>query len=119
MKYSEKLKASKEVLTAIQALKDGESIKVRYGHDRNGIAQNIYEIKAYCGVREEMSYSIWNAFSGMNIDSLGRTTAKAYTYDMMSQRTTYTFPLYKMSIVVELDDPLKQLEGYMGTEAGK
>lgn len=97
MTYSEKVKASKEILTAIQALKDGESIKVRYGHDRNGIAQNIYEIKAY----GEMSYSIWNTFNGMNIYSLGRTTAKAYTYDMMSQRTTYTFPLYKMKLVEE------------------
>ena len=119
MKYSEKLKASKELLTAIQGLKDGESIKVKYGHDRNGYARNIYEIKAYNGVRDNMSYSIWNAWNGMNIDSLGRTTMKAYTYDMMSQRTTYTFPLYEMSIVVEIDDPLKQLEGYMGTEKGE
>ena len=101
MKYSEKLNASKELLTAIQGLKDGESIKVKYGHDRNGIAKNIYEIKAYNGVRDNMVYSIWNAFSGMNIDSLGRTTMKAYTYDMMSQRTTYTFPLYEMEIVEE------------------
>ena len=48
-----------------------------------------------------MSYSIWSTFSGMNIDSLGRTTIKAYTYDMMSQRTSYTFPLYEMEIVKE------------------
>jgi len=119
MKYSEKLKASKEVLTAIQALGNDESIKVTYGHDRKGITNNVYTIKAYNNYRGEMSYSIWNAWNGMNIDSLGPTMAKAYTYDMMSQRTTYNFPLYEMSIVVELDDPLKQLEGYIGTEAGK
>lgn len=101
MKYSEKLKASKEVLTAIQALKDGESIKVTYGHGRDGIAKNVYTIKAYKGFKEQMSYSIWNTWSGMNIDSLGRTTAKAYTYDMMSQRTTYNFPLYEMELVEE------------------
>ena len=53
----------------------------------------------------------------MNIDSLGRTTFKAYTYDMMSQRTTYNFPLYEMTIVE--DNPLEKLDGYMGTEAGK
>jgi len=46
-----------------------------------------------------MSYSIWNNYSGMNISSLGPTTAKAYTYDMMSQRTNYSFPLYEMTIV--------------------
>ena len=38
--------------------------------------------------RGEMSYSIWSTFSGMNISSLGPTTAKAYTFDMMSQKTT-------------------------------
>ena len=119
MKYSDKVKASKGLLEAIKALKDDESIKVTYGHDRVGIAKNVYTIKANKGFKDEMSYSIWNTWNGMNIESLGRTTAKAYTYDMMSQRTTYTFPLYEMSIVVELDDPLKQLEGYIGTEAGK
>ena len=103
MKYSEKLNASKELLTAIQGLKDGESIKVKYGHDRNGIAKNIYEIKAYNGVRDNMVYSIhkddvWSV-DGMNIDSLGRTTMKAYTYDMMSQRTTYAFPLYEFKLI--------------------
>jgi len=35
----------------------------------------------------------------MNIDSIGKTTMKAYTYDMMSQRTTYTFPLYDMDVI--------------------
>jgi len=37
---------------------------------------------------------------------------------MMSQRTNYVFPLYEMKMVVEIDDPLKQLEGYIGTEKG-
>ena len=101
MTYSDKVKQSKNVLEAIKALKDGESIEVTYGHGRDGIAKNVYTIKAYKSFKEEMSYSIWNTFSGMNIDSLGRTTAKAYTYDMMSQRTTYTFPLYEMEIVEE------------------
>ena len=45
-----------------------------------------------------MSYSIWSSFSGMNIDSIGKTTMKAYTYDMMSQRTNYNFPLYEIEI---------------------
>jgi hypothetical protein len=118
MKYSEKLKASKELLTAIQSLEDNEMVKVVYGKGYQG-EPNVYAIKAYASSKGVMSYSIWNDFSGMNIESLGPTTAKAYTYDMMSQRTNYTFPLYEMSIVVEIDDPLKQLEGYMGTEKGE
>ena len=100
MKYSEKLKASKELLTAIQGLKDGESIKVTYGKDFKG-KPNVYSIKAYKGYKGEMSYSIWKSPFGMNIDSLGRTTVKAYTYDMMSQKTAYTFPLYEMELVKE------------------
>ena len=100
MKYSEKLKASKELLTAIQALKDGESLEVTYGKSFKG-EPNVYSIKAYKSYKDEMSYSIWKSPFGMNIDSLGRTTFKAYTYDMMSQRTTYTFPLYEMELVKE------------------
>ena len=118
MTYQEKKQASKKVLDAIKALKDEEVLEVAYGKGFKGVP-NVYTIRAYKGRRKgEMSYSIWSTFSGMNISSLGPTTAKAYTFDMMSQKTTYTFPLYEMSIVVKLDDPLKQLEGYMGTEKG-
>ena len=46
MKYSEKLKASKELLTAIQGLKDEESIYVTYGKGFKGVP-NVYSIKAY------------------------------------------------------------------------
>ena len=119
MTYSDKVKQSKKVLEAIKALGNEEELKVTYGVGFKGVP-NVYSIKAYCSKHSgEVSYCIWNNFCGMNISSLGPTTAKAYTYDMMSQRTNYNFPLYEMSIVVELDDPLKQLEGYIGTEAGK
>ena len=101
MPYSEKKQASKNVLEAIYGLKDNETLKVIYGTGYKG-KPNIYYIKAYWSKRsKDYSYSIWSSFSGMNIDSLGPTMAKAYTYDMMSQRTTYNFPLYKMEIVKE------------------
>lgn len=100
MTYSDKVKESKKVLDALYGLKDGESIKVAYGTDRKGLP-NYYSIKAYKGYKDEMSYSIWNTFSGMNIDTLTKTQAKAYTYDMMSQRTNYNFPLYSMHVLPE------------------
>ena len=100
MTYQEKVKASKKVLEAIYGLEDGQSINVTYGTDREGKFKH-YSIRAYNGFRGEMSYSIWNSFSGMNIDALTKTQAKAYTYDMMSQKTTYNFPLYLMKIVSE------------------
>ncbi|MDA9111869.1 hypothetical protein N9J42_00120 [bacterium] len=100
MKYSDKVKRSKELLSVIQSLEDNETVKVVYGKGYKG-EPNVYTIKAYASSKGVMSYSIWNNFSGMNIDSLGTTTAKAYTYDMMSQRTNYSFPLYEMTITEE------------------
>ena len=64
-----------------------------------------------------MSYSIWSTFSGMNVESIGPTTVKTYTFDMMSQKTTYTFPLYEMALVE--DNPLEKIPGYIGTEKGE
>ena len=116
MTYQEKKQASKKVLDAIRALKDEEVLKVAYGKGYKG-EPNVYSIRAYKGSGDKMSYSIWSTFSGMNISSLGPTTAKAYTFDMMSQKTTYAFPLYEMSIVE--DNPLEKLPGYMGTEKGE
>ena len=98
MKYLDKVKASKEVIQAITSLpKDGE-LKVTFGKDRSE-QPKVYKIKAYEAYNNKMSYSIWNAFSGMNIDKIGRTTMKGYTYDMMSQKTTYTFPLYEFKLI--------------------
>ena len=117
MKYSEKVKKSNSVIKAIKALKNEERLKVTYGKGFKG-EPNVYSIHAYESKKGVMSYSIWNAFSGMNIESIGKTVMKTYTYNMMSQRSSYNFPLYEMAVVVEIEDPLKQLKGYMGTEKG-
>ena len=100
MTYSEKRSASKKVLEAINGLKNEEKLKVTYGVGYKGKA-NVYTVHAYSNRKGEMSYSIWSSFSGMNIESIGPTTVKTYTFDMMSQKTTYTFPLYAMEIVNE------------------
>ena len=98
MTYSDKVKASKEVLEAIKGLEDEQSINVTYGTNHRG-EPCTYRIRAYMGYGGKMSYSIWAGFDSMNIDSLTKTQAKAYTFDLMSQRTNYNFPLYKMKIV--------------------
>ena len=105
MTYSDKVKASKDLLEAIKALGNDESIKVIYGTDYEGKPKQ-YKIKCSIYKHSGPTYSIhkddfW-AIDGMNIDSLTNTQAKAYTYDMMSQRTTYNFPLYAMEIVEEV-----------------
>ena len=104
MTYSQKVKQSKKVLEAIRSLKDDQHIILSYGKNNTGEPKE-YKIKAYKDYKDRISYSIWKhdgwGMDGMNIDSLTNTQMKAYTYDMMSQRTTYNFPLYKMKIVSE------------------
>ena len=102
MTYQDKVKQSKNVLEAIHGLKDEEHIIVSYGVDREG-RPNYYKVRAYMGYQGEMQYSIHKdsplSIDGMNIESIGRTTMKGYTYDMMSQRTNYVFPLYSMHVI--------------------
>ena len=102
MTYSQKVKQSKKVLEALRQMKDDEHIIVSYGKNFAGDPKE-YKIKAYKDYKEQISYSIWKhdgfGMDGMNIEKVGKTTMKAYTYDMMSQRTTYVFPLYKLNII--------------------
>ena len=98
MTYSDKVKASKSILDLIKSLGKDESVELSYGKDRNGTPR-VYKIRAYSSYDDQLSYSIWNSFSGMNIESIGKTTMKGYTYDMMSQKTTYTFNLYMFNKV--------------------
>jgi hypothetical protein len=100
MAYSDKVKASRVMRDIIKSMKDEERIKVTYGIGYKGKA-NVYTIHAYASKEGEMSYSIWSSFSGMNVESIGPTMVKTYTFDMMSQKTTYTFPLYEMELVNE------------------
>jgi hypothetical protein len=107
MTYSDKVKASKGLLEAIKALGNDEYVVVSYGTDYN---RKPREYKIRCSIYKHSgpSYSIYRndgfGLDGMNIDSLTNTQAKAYTYDMMSQRTSYNFPLYEMEIVETVEE---------------
>ena len=100
MTYSDKVNKSKDLRELILSLEDGDDIVVEYGTDKYDDKPNTYKIKAYkSDYDNKMSYSIWDSFRGMNIDKLGKTTMRGYTYDMMSQKTTYVFPLYDIKII--------------------
>ena len=102
MKYSDKINKSKKILNSIYSLKDKEQLKVTYGTERYSGEPREFRIRCYKNFNGKgFHYSIWEekGLGGMNIDKIGRTTMKGYTFDMMSQKTTYTFPLYEMSIV--------------------
>ena len=115
MTYSDKVKASKELLTAIQSLEDNQYVIVEYGTDYKG-EPNRYKIDALVYEHSgKATYRIYKdelfATNGMNVDRFSATKMYAYSYDLMSQKTTYNFPLYSMKIVdrpfVEQDHNLK------------
>ena len=102
MNYQEKVKKSKKLLDKVCSLKDKEAILVEFGVDRFSKKPREFRIRAYNNYRGDgVHYSIWEdkGMGGMNIEKVGKTTMKGYTYDMMSQKTTFTFPLYEMKIV--------------------
>ena len=115
MTYSNKVKASQNIVNAINGLSDNEHIVVTYGTDYNNEPRR-FRIK--CSIfKSGPSYSIhkddvWSV-DGMNIAEFTNTMAKAYTYDMMGQRTTYNFPLYGMELV---DQPFLVKENEMEFE---
>ena len=100
MKYLDKVKASDVIKKAINALGHGEDVRVIYGKDYKG-NDKIYSIRCYVYTDGEKSFSIADAeyaFNSMNIDSLTNTQAKAYSFDLMRQKTSYNFPLYQMKL---------------------
>ena len=111
MTYSDKVKASKDLLRAINALNDSEYIVVEYGVDFKGEPKRYrIECSRYSEEREK-SYRVHKdekfSFTGMNIEKFSGTKAYAYTYDLMNQKTTYAFPLYEMRLV---EEPFRQID---------
>jgi hypothetical protein len=102
MTYQEKVKKSKKIRKSINSLGIKEEIKVTYGVDRVGKPAE-YTIRAYSGFKGENNYAISeaNSFMGrsMNVDKVTNTMLRCYSFDLMSQRTTYNFPLYLFKIV--------------------
>ena len=92
LKYSDKVKKAAPVLNAIKALQADESLKISY-------AGKEFKVSAYKSYNEEMSYSVWNGINGMNVSKVGRTSLSLYTFDMMSQKTTYTLSLIEAAII--------------------
>ena len=98
MKYSAKVKDCSELYNAIMALQKQEVIEVTYGTNYKGDPK-VYTIKCYDDYKGEKSYAISSdVFNSMNISKIGKTSMNAYSYDMMSQKTTYRFQFSKMSM---------------------
>ena len=91
MKYSTKVKKASSVRKAILSLKADQDMAVVYGNKK-------FKIRAYKSYNDEMSYSVWNGITGMNVSKVGRTSLSLYTYDMMSQKTTYRMSLLNIDV---------------------
>ena len=88
MSYSKKVKECKPFVDMVKGLKENQVMSFAY-------AGNKYKISAYKGYDDEMRYSVWNGFQGMNVSKVGRTSLSLYTFDIFSQKTTYTLDITK------------------------
>ena len=88
MSYSKKVKECKPFVDMVKGLKENQYMEFAY----NG---NNYKLSAYEGYNGEMRYSVWSGFQGMNVSKIGNTSISLYTFDMMSQKTTYTLDIMK------------------------
>lgn len=95
MTYSDKVKASKEIVERINTLKVGDSFTFRY----KGI---VYEMDCFSIMEStgRRSYSVnkANAYgrNGMNVEKINPTSLSLYSFDMMDQKSTYKMELFLM-----------------------
>ena len=94
MTYKDKVKKASKIYNAIKGLSNDQSINILYRGD-------TYKISAYKSYNDEMSYSVWKDYRGMNVSKVGKTSLTLYTFDMMSQKTTYRLSLLDCKLVPE------------------
>jgi len=106
LSYNDKVKMSKKNLELMDCMFEGEKIKVTFNtikKYKGGLEEftiNCWEDKVTRKGEKviEKSYSIHKSFQGMNL-KLSKTTLRGYSFDMMSQKTTYNFPIWEMNII--------------------
>jgi len=94
MKYSDKVKKDSTILKAINGISEDQSIDIVYKGD-------TYKVSVYKTYNDEMSYSVWKDYRGMNVSKVGKTSLTLYTFDMMGQKTTYRLSLLDCSLLPE------------------
>lgn len=89
MKYTAKVKKCKPFFEMMSRLDEDMRMEFHY-------SGQTYTLRAYKGYKGEMSYSVWDGYSGMNVNKVGRTSLSLYTFDMMKQKTTYTLDVLEV-----------------------
>ena len=119
MKYLDKVKKSDKIYSLVTSLEYGDKLTVEYGVDRDGNVRR-YNIQNYNSINKNRpAYSINEGVGGyggsMNIETVTKTQLKAYTFDMMKNKTTYNFPIYQMKFI-KVERKLKGEEYYIPEE---
>ena len=94
MTYQDKVKKASKIYNAIIGLSDDQTINIVYRGD-------TYKVSAYKGYKGEITYSVWKGYSGMNVSKVGKTSLTLYSFDMMSQKTTYRLSLLDCELIPE------------------
>jgi len=119
MKYLDKVKKSDKIYSLVTSLEYGDKLTVEYGVDRDGNVRR-YNIQNYNSINKNRpAYSINEGVGGygdsMNIETVTKTQLKAYTFDMMKNKTTYNFPIHEMKFI-KVERKLKGEEYYIPEE---
>jgi len=119
MKYIDKIRKSDKIYSLVKSLEYGDKLTVIYGADKYGTVRK-FDIENYNSINKDRpSYGIKEAGTllgaSMNIEHVTKTQLKAYSFDMMKQKTTYNFPIYKMDFF-KIERKLKGEEYYPPTK---
>ena len=95
----EEVKGTKKMF---ESMKVGDKIEVNYKFEEfNMMKERSLTVSAYESIGEvQLSIRATdNMLGSMNIEKVTGTRLRAYSYDLMSQRTTYNFKFEDMSII--------------------
>tara|TARA_R110000822_G_scaffold24240_1_gene74115 strand:+ start:447 stop:812 length:366 start_codon:yes stop_codon:yes gene_type:complete len=95
----EEVKGTREMF---ESMKVGDKIEVNYKFEEfNMMKERSLTVSAYESIGEvQLSIRATdNMLGSMNIEKVTGTRLRAYSYDLMSQRTTYNFKFEDMSII--------------------
>jgi len=96
-------KSTDEMVTRemIESMEVGDQLEVSYKFEEFGMTkERTLVIEAYESIGEvQLSVRAKNnLFGSMNVEKVTGTRLKAYSYDLMSQRTTYDFKFSQMAV---------------------
>jgi hypothetical protein len=101
MTYSERVKASKVIVSRIDSLREGGSFTFKYRDivyflDCYSISESTG--RSSCAVNKVGSFG----YNGMNVDKIGPTSLYLYTFNMMGQKSTYKMDMSLMVIDIPI-----------------